>query len=80
MLDEPDRVACLGRTLLELHSDVDTQVGVEYAAGRHAAARHLKSSVALNGSEHLVMSRRHAVYAARIIAAWTDRYLRSGDQ
>jgi len=69
------RAAELRAALLVLHSPVDNIVGVENAARLYAAARHPKSFVALDGADHLLTRREDAVYAARTIATWSERYL-----
>lgn len=58
-----------------LHSPVDNVVGVEHAAALYRAARHPKSFVALDGTDHLLSDQRDADYAASMIAAWAARYL-----
>jgi putative redox protein len=68
-------VGNLGRALLVLHSPVDATVGIENAARLYAAAKHPKSFVSLDDADHLVSRRSDATYAARVIAAWVDRYL-----
>jgi uncharacterized OsmC-like protein/alpha/beta superfamily hydrolase len=65
----------LGAALLVLHSPVDNVVGIDHAAAVHAAARHPKSFVSLDGADHLLTRRADAVFAARMIADWAARYL-----
>ena len=69
------RVAEMGSALLVLHSPVDNTVGIEHAARLYTAARHPKSFVSLDGADHLLTRRQDAVFAARMIATWAERYL-----
>jgi putative redox protein len=68
-------VAGLGRPLLVMHSPQDTVVPVENAGDIFAAARHPKSFIALEGADHLLAARADADRAARLIAAWSAKYL-----
>ncbi|UDY23465.1 alpha/beta hydrolase family protein [Nocardioides sp. Kera G14] len=72
-----DRVAALGRPLLVMHSPTDDTVGVDNAADIFNAARHPRSFVSLEGSDHLLTLPGRAQRAARIISAWADPYLGS---
>ncbi|TAN08237.1 MAG: alpha/beta fold hydrolase [Rhodanobacteraceae bacterium] len=69
------RIAALRCALLVMHAPADEVVGVDQARRIFEAARHPKSFVALNGANHLLTQRRHAAYAARVIAAWVEPYL-----
>ena len=68
-------VAQLGRPLLLLHSPVDEIVGIENASKLYLAARHPKSFVSLDHAGHLLLDPCDAEFAARMIAAWSTRYL-----
>ena len=65
----------LNAALLILHSPQDQLVNIDEAAKIYRAARHPKSFVALSGADHLLSRKRDAAYAARVIAAWSSRYL-----
>ena len=65
----------LRRPLLVLHSPVDNVVGVEHAAALFRAARHPRSFVSLDGADHLLCKVADAVYAAKTIGTWAERYL-----
>lgn len=69
------RVATLRKALLILHSPTDETVGIDNATSLFVAARHPKSFVSLDGANHLLERERDAVFAARMIASWADRYL-----
>ena len=68
-------MAQLGRALLILHSPVDATVPIGNATGIFVNARHPKSFVSLADADHLLARRSDAVYAANMIAAWSERYL-----
>ncbi|MGR3585569.1 MAG: OsmC family protein, partial [Pseudooceanicola nanhaiensis] len=65
----------LRRALLILHAPRDESVGIENAARIFTAARHPKSFVTLDDSDHLVSRADDAEYAAEVIAAWLTRYV-----
>ncbi|MFN6121158.1 MAG: alpha/beta fold hydrolase [Actinomycetes bacterium] len=70
-----DRASELRAALLVTHSPVDNTVGIDNAARISAAARHPKSFLALDGADHLLTRPTDAVYAARMIACWAERFL-----
>lgn len=61
--------------LLILHSPTDNTVGIENASEIFRLARHPRSFVSLEGSDHLLTARGQAHRAGRIIGAWADAYL-----
>jgi len=65
----------LKAALLVMHSPTDQIVGIDHARLLFEAARHPKSFVSLDGADHLLTRDADARYAARLIAAWADRYL-----
>lgn len=70
-----EKVGQLGRALLILHSPVDETVAIGNATSIFVNARHPKSFVSLDDADHLLRRRSDAVYAANLIAAWSERYL-----
>ena len=68
-------IANLKRALLVLHSPTDQTVGIENAAQIYAAAKHPKSFITLDNTDHLITNKEDAEYAAELIAAWSSRYL-----
>ncbi|MGF1446286.1 MAG: alpha/beta fold hydrolase [Pikeienuella sp.] len=70
-----ERVAGLKAALLVLHAPRDAQVGIENAAEIFQAAKHPKSFVTLDDADHLLTRAADADYAARVIEAWSERYL-----
>lgn len=65
----------MDRALLILHSPNDTEVNIENAARLYRTARHPKSFVSLDTADHLLSDPKDSRYAARMIAAWVQRYL-----
>ncbi len=65
----------LKAALLILHSPIDATVGIENASEIFLAAKHPKSFVTLDKSDHLVSNIADAEYAASVISAWAPRYL-----
>jgi putative redox protein len=74
-----DLVPGLHRPLLVMHSPTDDTVGIQNAADIFIAARHPRSFISLEGSDHLLTKPGQAARAARIISAWADPYLPGGD-
>jgi putative redox protein len=72
------RITQLRRPLLIMHSPTDTTVGIENASEIFRAARHPRSFVSLEGSDHLLTAPGQAARAARIISAWADQYVGVG--
>ena len=70
-----DQASRLRAALLVTHSPTDNIVGIDNAARIYDAARHPKSFVALDGADHLLTRPEDAIYAARIIATWAQRFL-----
>ncbi|MGD8454562.1 MAG: alpha/beta fold hydrolase [Phycisphaerae bacterium] len=72
--------ANLGRALLVFHSPTDEVVPIEDAERLFAAADHPKSFVALDGADHLLITREtDARYVAAVLATWAQRYLPTED-
>ncbi|MCB1503909.1 MAG: alpha/beta fold hydrolase [Hyphomicrobiaceae bacterium] len=70
----------LRKALLLLHAPRDEIVGIDNAARLYSAARHPKSFVSLDHADHLLKDPRDAAYAARVIAAWSSRFLEEAPQ
>jgi pimeloyl-ACP methyl ester carboxylesterase len=70
-----DKIRSLRLPLLILHSPTDNTVGIENASEIFRLARHPRSFVSLEGSDHLLTARGQAHRAGRIIGAWADAYL-----
>ena len=71
-------IARLKSALLVLHSPIDQTVGIENASRIFTAAKHPKSFVSLDQSDHLISDADDAEYAAEVIAAWARKYLPEG--
>ena len=69
------KIKSLRLLLLILHSPTDNTVGIENASEIFRLARHPRSFVSLEGSDHLLTARGQAHRAGRIIGAWADAYL-----
>jgi putative redox protein len=70
-----DVVPKLHRPLLVMHSPTDDTVDINNAADIFTAARHPRSFVSLEGSDHLLTAHGQAARAAKIIGAWAEPYL-----
>jgi len=70
-----DKIRGLRLPLLILHSPTDNTVGIENASEIFRTARHPRSFVSLEGSEHRLTGPGQARRAGRIIGAWADAYL-----
>lgn len=63
------------KPLLVMHSPQDITVSIENAAKIYQSAKHPKSFVSLDGADHLLSNKEDSLYAGKIIAAWSHRYL-----
>jgi putative redox protein len=70
-----DKIKALHMPLLILHSPTDITVGIENASEIFRTARHPRSFVSLEGSDHLLTKPGQAQRAGRIIGAWAEAYL-----
>lgn len=68
-------ISGLGAALLVMHSPIDNIVDVDHARRIYQQARHPKSFIALDGADHLLTKRPDSIYVARVLAAWSSRYL-----
>ncbi|SFM12362.1 bifunctional alpha/beta hydrolase/OsmC family protein [Shimia aestuarii] len=68
-------IANLHRALLVLHAPQDDIVGIENASEIFRTAKHPKSFVTLDKADHLISDAEDAEYVAKVIAAWSRRYL-----
>jgi uncharacterized OsmC-like protein/alpha/beta superfamily hydrolase len=66
----------LRKALIVFHSPQDTIVGIENAARIFQAARHPKSFVTLDDSDHLVSKRSDSLYLGSVLAAWVRKYIK----
>ena len=74
-----ERIAGLRRPLLIFHAPLDETVGIDNASGIFLAAKHPKSFVSLDDADHLLRRKQDAIYVAEVLAAWADRYLKTGE-
>ena len=65
----------LHAALLVMHAPFDQIVGIRNATEIFTAARHPKSFVTLDDSDHLITGKADAGYVADVIATWAARYL-----
>lgn len=73
--NQKERIANLRKALLIFHAPGDESVGIENAGLIYTTAKHPKSFVSLDGADHLVSRHVDAIYIAKVIAAWAERYL-----
>ncbi|WP_036566454.1 alpha/beta hydrolase [Nocardia sp. BMG51109] len=70
-----ERIATLRCALLVMHSPRDEVVELRNARQIYDAAPHPKSFISLDGADHMLTDRAHAVYVADVLTAWVGRYL-----
>lgn len=75
----PEVAKNLNKALLVMHSPQDLTVGIKNAEEIYVAAKHPKSFVTLDGADHLLMRKEDSVYAGKVIAGWSTRYLETPD-
>ena len=69
----------LKRPLLIFHSPIDATVGIENARAMFETARHPKSFLSLDQADHLLSDSCDSEYVGIVLAAWAQKYLKSGD-
>ncbi|MCX7560802.1 bifunctional alpha/beta hydrolase/OsmC family protein [Sulfitobacter sp. F26204] len=74
--DMATTIGTLKAALLVLHAPLDNIVGIENAGQIFDAAKHPKSFVTLDDSDHLITRAADAEYAADVIATWARRYVK----
>ena len=72
-------ISHLKKALLVMHSPVDKTVSINEAEKIYVAAKHPKSFICLDGANHLLTNKNDASYAAKIIAAWSEKFLDSNE-
>lgn len=65
----------LNAALLVMHAPLDDVVSIDNATQIFVAAKHPKSFVTLDDTDHLISRASDAEYAAEVIAAWVGRYV-----
>lgn len=68
----------LRKALLVMHSPMDNIVGIDNATGIFVPAKHPKSFVSLDNSDHLLSNIKDALYVGSTISSWVSRYLKKG--
>lgn len=63
------------KAFLIFHSPTDDVVGIEHARILFKAAKHPKSFISLDRSDHLLSKREDAEFVAKVIGAWAKRYI-----
>ena len=74
--DLKQQIHRLSVPLLVMHSPTDDTVSIDNASEIFKAAKHPRSFISLEGSDHLLIARGQARRAAHIISAWADQYLK----
>lgn len=70
-----DAVKAMRKPLLIMHAPLDEVVGIDNATKIFLAARHPKSFVSLDKSDHLLTDPTDTAFAASVIAGWLSRYI-----
>ena len=74
--DEKHFIKNLNKPILIFHSPLDTIVSIDEAAKIFMEAKHPKSFISLDKTDHLITQKRDAVYIAENIATWAKRYIK----
>ncbi|MBS1270424.1 MAG: hypothetical protein MAG794_01380 [Gammaproteobacteria bacterium] len=72
---DTDHIGRLQRPLMVFHSPIDRIVPIDEAAKIYQAAKHPKSFISLDDSDHLLSRKADSEYVAATLAAWASRYL-----
>ena len=65
-----------GKSVLLMHSPIDTVVSINEAEKIYAQLKHPKSFISLDTADHFLSSKSDAVYAATVISSWADKYIK----
>ncbi len=65
----------LDKPILIFHSPYDDIVSIDEAARIFTEARHPKSFISLDKTDHLISKKKDADYIAEHIACWANRYV-----
>jgi putative redox protein len=74
--DERHFIKKLNKPLLVFHSPFDSVVPIDEAATLFMEAKHPKSFISLDHTDHLVSKKDDAEYIAENIASWARRYIK----
>ncbi len=75
--DVLDGISKFRKALLVMHAPHDDTVSIDHAAEIFQTAKHPKSFVSLDNGDHLLSRKSDGQYAAKVIAAWVERYVTS---
>lgn len=70
-----ERIGSIRKSLLILHSPFDDVVGIDHATQIFQAAKHPKSYISLDRTDHLLTEEKDARYVGAVIAHWASRYV-----
>jgi len=73
--DEQNFIRELNKPLLVLHAPLDNIVSIDEAARIFTLAKHPKSFISLDNTDHLISKKHDAEYIAANIACWAKRYI-----
>ena len=68
-------VANLKKALLVMHAPLDQTVSIDNAGQIFSWAKHPKSYVSMDDSDHLISRKKDAEYAADVISTWANKYI-----
>ncbi|AVR46110.1 osmotically inducible protein C [Christiangramia fulva] len=68
----------LHKALLIMHSPQDKIVSIKHAESLYMAAKHPKSFISLDGSDHMISLKNDALYVGNVISAWAEKYIEFG--
>ncbi len=74
--DEKPFIKKLNKPILIFHSPFDDIVSIDEAAKIFVEAKHPKSFISLDETDHLISRKTDAEYIAENIACWAKRYIR----
>lgn len=69
------RISGMRKALMVMHSPLDKTVGISNAVQIFSESKHPKSFVSLDDADHLLTRKSDAIYVAKIIATWSERYI-----
>jgi len=73
--DERNYIRKLNKPIIIFHAPLDNTVSIDEAANIFMTAKHPKSFISLDKTDHLISKKQDAEYIAENIACWSKRYV-----
>ncbi|MCI2282524.1 bifunctional alpha/beta hydrolase/OsmC family protein [Colwellia sp. MSW7] len=76
----PPQFILKGKSVLLMHSPVDTMVSINEAEKIYSHLKHPKSFISLDTADHFLSTHSDAVYVATVISSQADKYIQASEK